>query len=1837
MNKFSTRLVNYVEPVIFNGLIKTAFYTEFNTNFEVGDKVFIINGNYDSNAIIQDETYVSQTTGYTVLEIDRCRITLDIDWTGALPYYDYNSDEYIKIYSVTSQRDIDYFDKITVNTYNQLTNKFEYGLSNNMIYSSISFTHSSISYSPGFYQKSTIGNYWQSLSILGTSSIYFKTTGFSPTYSLTNNGKLLVIGENINVGSKILEEKAVYTFDEMKLSWEIDAISKKPLISKLNFRNGLFSGDWNDGIFGSYDNTISWYNGNWNSGIMINSIFKSGIINSKSDTNLTIANNVNKSLYNPTFEVATTDDFEILKYSSSTFSRALTYNSPIKVSDSTTVQSFYCSLDKNGMPIQSTDFSNNKNHGFNYIIDTSVDSGFIKNGNFENCNIGLTNFTPITGAETRPYGINAIDLYYLENPTFDYKLKIQSGNFRFCDIDTVAFKNSTLTDCRIKNSNINISNLYSNQIENSVVSGYYENIGINILNADLWSYYDGTNLKGILKLFITDEDLIRIKKYDTIHIDRINKELYLKSFNDENKAYINLENKYIFDLYTQNDLASGTILVSFKNKNENTYKTYVDNSTGTYQNIFDSNSSNYASIDIDLGTDLGWYKTTTSGITTYTYTNQLITPNTVSDLFSNTFICNSNFSSGILVDSTWKSGAHINDIGNKFKIIGNNLSISIPLGSTNSLYIDISNDTYNSYDKIKLLEIIYLQGIDYVDPYGTISDISGVYQVISEETPILSNSRRFMIYDYSNNINTSSSVLGSLIPGGIFTINNCNPNYISINKSKIEKSNIESGLFKTSLILNSYIYNESFNNSDNSLTISNISKLRFVNLLLKKDNNIFNSGLIYKSHIIDTNWTNAIAFNSIFNGTTFSNGVFKNGYWLNGYFSNGLFTDSDDTITSNPSYDNNTSLYYRSWRNGTFNSGQFFNSVWIDGLFNNGRLFNSHWYSGTWSYGILGLKNSPYANTTMAYKANLGTASNITNWYDGVVESAIIGGLSNIYWYNGKFNDGQFTSFASQSESIWYNGEFNGGRFEGSAKWKYGTFNKGKFLSYYGWTMSGSTNSIDYSWEGGRFNSGQFGQQSYGTNSTWYTGEFNNGYFYGRVWNSGVFHGGIFNGGVTLSTISNEIDFVNSFTNSYYGLWRDGWFVETISSGKPEQLVYTELKRTSQTKTQAIAATIQNALWLNGTFSHGLGTMLNSSWLSGKFLKGTFKNSSFNPYVDSTLSGATPSFNLDPQTYWKNGTLENSNFYISVWNDGIFKSGFMQGAIWKKGTWFYGTADNIYWKSGTWKNGNWYGSNFDYLSVTSSLAITDEKTKSILYNIASASNNLNIHILNAFTGSSIERFYDTSFNYTAIGDYNGWTNSTTQPYPVTTVSGSDWTFDTIYNIYSRTFSGLWSYTTIFNNNYKLVSSTDASKFLYGYATYSGGFTTSIFNQQKSYTLTANLYVNIDTDLFPTTNIEMWMGSTYSLHTITRRGYTTLTKTYTDDEVYFWTQGLLKNKFAIKKRSSSNAVDVIILDLSAKQVNINYNKTYNNKLYQIYGSTPSISATISLPGLTLLNESDVSVRFGNGKFLSGVWENGIWNNGYRNDETIIICDLYPVASYIKMSKISHRIQLQILDTTITNSIAVGDYVSIGNIIGIDVNGDRKILNDKFRAIYVGLDTMVLEYTLNTPILQITKDSDEHLIYVSKNVWLSGGFLSGYFKGIWNYGLFKGYPYTTEMYDTQWINGIFDGGHFNSSVSSSTYSLYSSNVSYNTGLVQNFTFKDNNISGTASKYLYQSWMDINYLTYSMTNINQEKTIYESSMRSSFSKVNLNGYITNDVLSSKSTFRNGYDLNTKIYNFC
>ena len=82
--------------------------------------------------------------------------------------------------------------------------------------------------------------------------------------------------------------------------------------------------------------------------------------------------------------------------------------------------------------------------------------------------------------------------------------------------------------------------------------------------------------------------------------------------------------------------------------------------------------------------------------------------------------------------------------------------------------------------------------------------------------------------------------------------------------------------------------------------------------------------------------------------------------------------------------------------------------------------------------------------------------------------------------------------------------------------------------------------------------------------------------------------------------------------------------------------------------------------------------------------------------------------------------------------------------------------------------------------------------------------------------------------------------------------------------------------------------------------------------------------------------------------------------------------------------------------------------------------------------------------------------------------------------------------------------------------------------------------------------------------------------------------------TEISDTHWIDGTFDGGHF----ISSNINADSTNLvpAYNTSVIQKFKFYDNN-TAQADDFNYLSWMDINYFTSSVIHLNKDTTIFRN----------------------------------------
>ena len=216
------------------------------------------------------------------------------------------------------------------------------------------------------------------------------------------------------------------------------------------------------------------------------------------------------------------------------------------------------------------------------------------------------------------------------------------------------------------------------------------------------------------------------------------------------------------------------------------------------------------------------------------------------------------------------------------------------------------------------------------------------------------------------------------------------------------------------------------------------------------------------------------------------------------------------------------------------------------------------------------------------------------------------------------------------------------------------------------------------------------------------------------------------------------------------------------------------------------------------------------------------------------------------------------------------------------------------------------------------------------------------------------------------------------------------------------------------------------------------------------------------------------------------------------------------------------------------------------------------------------------KIGNGTFKSGIWENGVWNNGWRDDKQV--SDFENVEySILTNSDVSWKIKIigppesisEVIGSVVINKFKAGDKVTIGNIVAIDINDNRKLLKGQYTVEEVGIEQSIngaqqgfITVNLDTtfPYRRIERDSPNHKIKITRNIWLSGAFFNGYFSGVWNNGLFKGYPLITEMFDTHWIDGFFNGGHFESNYPDFKFTVISARTSCSVGYT-NLTLEDN----------------------------------------------------------------------------
>jgi hypothetical protein len=1346
---FSPRLINWVEPYEIKGILKSLFYTEINSELKVGDRVFIVNGNYDSDLLIESDKYKKGRDGYKVLYIDNCKVVLDINYTGVLPYKEDIIDNFIKVYYIRNQQEFLHANR-QVTTRNGV---FDYKF--NRYQNTISFIdqdHTTFTISgarwginggvigsPGFFVRNGRTQSWTNITSPFTNTTNITASyshALSPTYY--NNDRIKIMNGDFTYNGKQYKEGFVYKWivGPTQSEWIVDVTYFQPFLSKNNFRDGNFDGIWNTGIFGRQNKQITWEGdkSTWNTGTLLNTTWKKGTFN---------------SLYS-------------------------------------LVDSYFSGIDEYGLPYQKSNSYNNGGKGLNYIINSNIETSTINNGSI---------IKTVIGSQSATYSVVE---KYITGSSSEYSNTIITANFDTCELNNSNISNSDLKNIRANNTlfeGVKSSNSY---FRNSVFHNSTYNsdniikiLGYDEINASEHPTLSSQNssisgtVQKVYKFYITETSYNRLKTGDKFYIKGL-------KINDNSKNVINFFDKkfkinawseYVedYDVYNDSFFKRGiefSAFLSTPEENSYLFKTVTVGSTVASSLIPITNTNKLYSIDIwaklydvdypsitNLPSLIGNHviNFNTSEIPSNTPNTVLTSLGNIIDI-SNAYIIDSDFDSGLFENSQWNDGNHINYNNDSNITIQNSIGGQYNLSvATQSGYL-IATSSFDKFfpeddlDYLSVGTVVFLDTVDYNNGLSA-SRLPDAYKVISK-SDVSSGSNQFGVYELQEIITgTSSQIIG--MTAGYFYTEKAKNRYNYIKSLKINKSNIKSGIFKRPYIKESIIQSDTYDSSDKEYT--NLNKLRSLvvtdSIYSNKSNILSSATYLYSSFVKGTDvWNDGIIQNSIWISGTFSSGVIKESTWVNGSFVNGSFHGSRsfdaNPTTYFPLYSSNRiRSYYKdgltlgniytssatvsndrySWQDGNFINGEFYKSDWEGGTFSGGRFWNSKWYNGLFENGLIGSKqvstsDTKFYNGTVSYAV----VENATLYAEDTSLNKNIN--ANIEWNDGYFNNGVFGSNISQTASnsaIWNDGTFNGGQFINNGRWKKGTFNNGLFTSGYGWTQSDSLTQSDYGWESGTFNNGKFGNANGLTNSTWYTGEFHGGIFSGRVWNNGIFLQGELQGsGVSTIgglTCGSASTFVDSFSHSYWGLWRNGIFTDIKDKFINNQVIYTIPIRARFEKRRGLIAKFKNGLWLGGTFSHPGGEMSKSVWLDGAFERGKFIGSSFNPYVKR--NGSTQSsFNLNDSTcYWENGDLENSDFYISRWKNGNFNLGTATGMIWENGVCKYMNAFNIFWEKGLWRNGNWYGSSFEFNG-----SVDSDYVKQILFRGMSWSGTASTHIWNIF-------------------------------------------------------------------------------------------------------------------------------------------------------------------------------------------------------------------------------------------------------------------------------------------------------------------------------------------------------------------------------------------------------------------------------------------------------------------------------------------------------------------------
>jgi len=1329
----SVKFINYVEPYTIKGERYTLFYSEVDTNLEVGDRVFIIGGNYDSDTLFQKDKFNKSSDGYTVLFLDKTKIVLDIPFDGTLPYIEEPVDNFIKVYVASSQEDFDYFLQTHSNRdWPYVTNRFaSYGpySNNNILYINGTFTIES--------------GYWGILGFTNSGSEYLTYSNSFLILAGTTSGYLQDITNNILTGVysrflsseqysnrdlKIMNEsfttttgvdfKKGYPYKWCKIcqDWRVDKKYLPGFITEQNFRNGIFKkGKHNQGLLGNYQQVFD-YNGEeieFNLGTILNVTWNTGDILSGTKTEMDI----------PTSTVAR-------------FANRGT--------------SYITQFDEYGLPAIRFNGVNNNGLGYNFAHNSTIYKSNISNGTYYDCIFGLPSTTSV------------VQDNLLETQS-NFDVNIIKGDFINSKLYFSNIQNSNLFSSQVINSYIYSSKSINSEFEKSVFdkSKFTSDKIIKLSNYDErtinW-WYNGVELKNykLYKFYTSQKNFERLVEFQNFYFDGID-------LNIPNLEVLNFfDDKFSIDSYKSTyDEIDGKkdrkVIVQLTTADENAQT--IDPNDISFTNslitntkealpsidllIYDQNKQQDFTNTIDIiGDDIYIYNLFTFELNLSGWgVSQSVIEFSV-DTMTVTF-------SSLLAYQDIYNGLVSTSYGNwtfsssTFTVQGTN-----SFGSIVSYDLDFPDKSYTVYPTQNLTEIAvqnpsvlsinraYLVDSDFKSGIFKNSDWLGGNNINYN----LDHSFSTKDSSYYNSISLDSSsgyldiTLGTnlrrrlLSEGDVVFFNRLEIDTAGLTAGGITGSNLVrlTDTFKIDQLFKSTntLRLVDFINGSSS-TIFNIPSFSSEDVL-KNTHSELSYGYAHPVKFLNSKIHAGIFRRTYFAKCTFDNIEFdvndkdpKNyDNWRRLLVADGLFAGNLNKF-------NNGLLLYSSWVSGNdiWENGIIQNSIWnvqsytysysatssdiyttVENKFKNGIFRQSRWVNGTFENGLFYKNNSNSVYTTSVFSDNTDGYYRYKNpsesktrwaWLDGIFEDGIFE-LSN--FENGLFENGQFYN------STFLDGIATGGNF-GRTRLDYkntrvgsGTFSD-VIVNNANFSAENPTGQLesDFSinWLNGVFNNGVFGVRvesgsysteglSYSFNSYWNTGIFNNGTFQDiAIWRDGTFNNGKF--------------------LSYYGY---PFIITTQYPTAPSQSFAWQGGKFNNGEF-GNAKTGTNSTWYDGEFNGGIFT--GRYWNGGIFTKGSFIGSGTSSTSLSNVSNFASNFSESYYGLWNNGIVNESvdklfkdkkivqqtirrvdkrtkpttvNFKNILWRDGTFSHG-------------DGVMNNSIWTGGVFENGQFVNSSFN--------------------------------------------------------------------------------------------------------------------------------------------------------------------------------------------------------------------------------------------------------------------------------------------------------------------------------------------------------------------------------------------------------------------------------------------------------------------------------------------------------------------------------------------------------------